>query len=103
MLPSYKSPRLASRHPVFILQTGDLHARTDPPIGLGIDSDENIAWLQVSTVQIPARVGPGTELEQHRRQPQLRDRGGRRLPLGGQFLKRRADEDANPLIGGFRS
>src|SRR6185437_10249272 len=60
----------------------------------------NIALLQVSTVQISGRVGPGTELEQHRRQPQLRDRGGHRLPLGGQFLEGRANEDADPLIGG---
>jgi hypothetical protein len=30
----------------------------------------------------------------------LRDGGRNRLPFGGQFLQRRADEDADPLIGG---
>ena len=60
-------PGLARRQAVLVLQAGDLHAGSDPPIGLGIDANENVALRQVSAVQIPGRVRPGAELEQHGR------------------------------------
>jgi hypothetical protein len=62
-------PRLARRQPVLVLQAGNVHTGGDPPVGRGVDSDENVALLQVGAIQVARRVGARTEFEQHGRQP----------------------------------
>ena len=56
-----------------VLEPGDLHAGADLPVALPVQPDEDVALGQVGPVQLPRRVRPGAQLEQHRREPQRRD------------------------------
>ena len=51
-----------------VLQSGDVHVGRDPAVAVAVDSDKDVALLEVASVQLPRRVRPGSELEEHGRQ-----------------------------------
>src|SRR4029077_6648294 len=77
--------RQAARQVELILEARDLHAGTYPAVALPVQPDEDIALLQVCPVQSLRRVRPGTQLEQHRSEPQRRDGARDGAPLGSQL------------------
>ena len=92
-----------ARHPLgqpeLVLEPRDVHPGPDPPVALPVQADEHVRLRQVRPVELTRRVWSGPELEDHRRQPERRDRPGDRSPLRGELGQRRADEDAQPLVG----
>gem|GEM_PF-5805461 len=82
------------------LEVGDLLAWRDPAVALPVDRDEDMALLEVGAVQLARRMGPGAELEHHRREVQPLDRLSGGLSLLRQLLQRRADEDPQALVRG---
>ncbi len=88
------------REVVLVLEPGDLLARRDPAVAVGVDPDEHVALGEVRAVQLPRGMRPRAEFEHHRRELHLLDRGAHGPPLVGQLVQGRTDEDPQPLVGG---
>ena len=67
--------------------------RSDPPVALPVDTEEDVALREVRRIQVARRMRPRALLEEDRRQPQRRDRLTNRRTLEGKLAKRRRDED----------
>ena len=83
-----------------VLESRDVHVRPDPAVPLPVQADEDVGLREVGPVQLARWVRSGTELEQHRREPQRRDGTGHRGTLLGELGQRGAHEDAQTLVRG---
>jgi len=63
-----------------------------------VDRDEDVRLLEVGAVERARRMGSGAELEHHRSQAQLLNRGASGEAFVGELAERRGDEDAQPLV-----
>src|SRR5262249_46043092 len=91
-------PGFVAREQVLVLQARHLHPWRDPAVALPVEAHEDIALRQVSPVELTRRVGTRTRLEEHGRETQLGDGPTQGGSLSSQFLERRTDKDAHPLV-----
>ena len=82
-----------------VLETRDVHSRSDPSVALPVQADEDVGLRQVRPVELLRWVRSSPEFEHQRREPQAGDRPRNSLALGREFGQRRADEYAQPLVG----
>ena len=90
--------RLRAAEQVFVLETGHVHAGSDPAVALPVDRHEDVTLIEIRAIQVARRVRSRAELEEDGGKVEVFDRATHAGALGRKLLHRGGHEHTYSLI-----